>query len=101
MLRRATRPEGGAFRGFLQALEHQPADALAGFLRRAAGDAEPLFGIERGVGVAEPETTLRDLADPAPLAGHDAEDVADQVLRRRVARVADRARILVFDPVPP
>ncbi len=97
MFRRAAGAERGTFLRLLQTLQHQPADALGWLLYTALGHAKLPLGIERGVRRVQTETAAGNFADSAPLARHDTEDVADELLRGPGAFAAHRARGLVFD----
>jgi len=95
MFRRAARAKGRTLVGFPDPLQYQAADAFGRFLRAHAGHAESLLGVELRVGLAQAQAAPRNLADAAPLAGHDAEHFADELLRRRVALAAHRAGLPV------
>src|SRR5574341_613315 len=101
MFRRAAGPKGGTLLGLDRALQDETALALRRFSARTPGQIEPPLRIIGGVFVLEREAAPRDLAQAAPLAGADAEDLADQLLGLAVALAADRAGILVLDLCPP
>src|SRR5688572_33396504 len=89
--------EGRAFLRPFLALQDQPADAFATFLRAVIGHTETLLGIEFRVRRTQAQPTQRDFPDPAPFAVHDGEYLAHDLLRRFIAVALHRARVLVFD----
>ena len=58
-------------------LQNQAAETFGGFVNMMVGQAELLFGIERGMGVVQAETALRNFADAAPFARHDLENLVN------------------------
>jgi len=78
-------------------LQNQAAETFGGFGNMTVGQAEFLFGVERGIGVVQTKAALRNFADAAPFARDDLENLANQLLRRLVAFAAHGAGILVFN----
>ena len=84
MFQGAFRAEGRAFVRFDLSLQNQATETFDGFGDVMVGQAEFLFGVERGVGVVQTKAALRDFADAAPLARHDLENLANEFLRGRL-----------------
>ena len=90
-------PKAGHSGGFCSPQSTRPLMHSLGRSSLRHDRAEARLGVEVAIGVGEAEAALRDLADAAPAAVHDLEDLAHDRLRRRVAVAADRAGVLVLD----
>ena len=97
MLGSALRAERRAFDRLFDALQNDPADALARFLDGVSGHAKARFRIETPVRLSQPEPALGDLSDSTPFAGDDAEDVLDEFLRLDISLAAHAPRVRILD----
>ena len=81
---------------FLDALEHQSADANRRFLGVDLLHVEQSFGVMVAKFLAQFVTALGNRTDSAPFAVADFEDFVDEVLRDAVALALNDAGILIF-----
>ena len=81
MLRRAWRAERRTLGRFLQPLQHKSCQTFCRFLDMMVGEAKSPLRVKRRVFVAQAQAALWTLTHPAPLAGHDRENLLDQLLR--------------------
>ena len=72
------------------------ADAEGRFGNAAIPQAKFLFGVERRVSRTQTQPARRDFPDTPPLARHDAENFAHELLRRLIAFAAHGTRVLIF-----
>lgn len=97
MLRCAAHPEVGALGRLALPAQDKTADALARALAVHGHGTETAFGVEIAVGFGEAEPALGNVTDAAPASRYDAEDLADDLLRRLVALATDGTTALVLD----
>src|SRR5512135_2378748 len=81
-LRCASAAKYRAFIGLLNPLQDQSAYAFRRLVGGVMGNAKADFRIKVRIFLLQAQSTLGDFPDSAPLAGHDAEYFADQLLSR-------------------
>jgi hypothetical protein len=96
MLWRTTTAESRAICRLFQSLQDQAADALAGILGLVSVEVESPHRVERGIFVAQAESTVRDRADATPFPLSDPKYFFQQPLGSNIAFRSHGPRVLVF-----